>query len=318
MKIKSIILPLLLFSASLCGSAQDNSADNSQQKPKKENAKKALKELQKQYEQLQKEHLLLEEAYKTLQAQDSTIQADVQAQEEARRQQESYYQQCRQNLYQEYTEYLDIPFSTISLQKISNIKDFAERYAEMDNNAPTLLARANACLKHKLDYDEMITLLSKPYNATDIKKNRDKLLVLRIMVNENRWDELAMSKSQWQETDSIDVFYARYQPGLKWLQGVMKKCEEQYRSDGLSASNRTDVVLSKDIRQDIINDADKRQIESVSRHISPQGNIADYILLIPWLRERYNIFISESNPLKPSEKTRKAMKEVLDINIGSH
>lgn len=318
MKIKSIILPLFLFSMILGVSAQDEDAVEGQRKPKKENPKKALKELQKQYELLQKEHLLLEEVYKTLQTQDSTLQADMRAQEEARQQQEAYYQQCRQNLYQEYTEYLDLPFSTISLQKISIIKDFAERYTEMDSNAPTLLARANACLNHKLDYDEMITLLSKPYNATNIKKNRDKLLILRIMVDENRWDELAMSKSQWQETDSIDVFYARYQPGVKWLQGVMKKCEEQYRSDGLSASNRTDVVLSKDIRQDIINDADKRQIESVSRHISPQGNIADYIMLIPWLRERYIIFISEPNPLKPSEKTRKAMKEVLDINIGLH
>jgi hypothetical protein len=43
--------------------------------------------------------------------------------------------------------------------------------------------------------------------------------------------------------------------------------------------------------------------------------VADYILNIPWLRERYDIFTSETNPLKPSAKTQQAMKEVLDIQL---
>ena len=310
------ILTLLLLCVTLGVSAQEEVTEENPRKAKKENPKKALKELQKQFEQLQREHVELQEAYEKMRIQDSTLQADIQAQKEVLRQQEAYHEQCLNNLYQEYTDYLDEPFSTISLQKIGEIKNFAARYADIDPNAPTLLTRAEDCKKHKLNYDHLMSLLSQPFDIDEIKNKRKELKVLRDMAKEDRWDELAMSKTQWNETDTIDLFYARYQPGVKWLQNVMKRCEQQYRSDGLNATNRADVVLSKDIRQNIISDADKKEIEGYPRRVSPQGNIADYILLIPWLRERYEIFISEQNPLKPSPKTLKAIKEVQDINTG--
>ena len=310
------ILTLLLLCVTLGVSAQDEGTEEKPRKAKKENPKKALKELQQKFDQLQNDHVKLQEAYKALQTKDSTLQADIQVQEEALRQQEAYHEQCLNNLYQEYTDYLDEPFSTISLQKIGEIKDFAARYADVDPNAPTLLTRAEDCKKHKQNYDHLMSLLSQPFDINEIKNKRTELKDLRDMAKEERWDELAMSKAQWNETDTIDLFYARYQPGVKWLQNVMKKCEQQYRSDGLNAANRADVVLSKDIRQNIISDADKKEIEGYPRRVSQQGNIADYILLIPWLRERYEIFISEQNPLKPSPKTLKAIKEIQDINTG--
>ena len=139
---------------------------------------------------------------------------------------------------------------------------------------------------------------------------------LRKLAKDEKWEELAMSKAQWNETDSIDVFLARYQPGIVWLQNVMKKCEQQYKSDGLDPTANADIALSRDLRQMIISDADKRQMENVKRRVSPQGNVADYILTIPWLRQRYNVYVSEQNPLKPSETTLQAIKEIIDINIG--
>ena len=313
MKIRYILI-LLMFSMALGVSAQDDTTDEKPRKAKKENPKKELKELRKQFEELEAKHAELLEDYKRLQTKDSTLLADMQAQEEARQQQESYHELCRKNLYQEYFDYLDAPFTVISLDKVISIGEFAKQYAVIDADAPTLLTRTEACMKHKQGYDQMEVMLRQPLNAKKIQAIRDSLDVIIELGNANKLTELAMSKVQWHEIDSIDLFFARYQPGVIWLQNVIKKCEEQYRNDGLNTNNIADVGISKNLRQNIINAADRRQTEGISRRISAQGNIADYILLIPWLRERYEIFISEPNPLKPTEKTRKAMKEVLDIN----
>ena len=311
-----LFISILLLGITCSVAAQTDDNTEKERKPKKEDAKKALKELQKQYDLLQKQHRQLQGEYEALRQQDSIRQADMLANEEARRQQGAYFELCRQNLYHEYMTYLDMPFSVVSLDKIADINTFAAGYADTDTDAPALQARAEACLRHKLQFDHMTALLTQPFDASVIQAARDSLLVLRKLAKKDKWDELAMSRTQWAETDTIDVFFSRYKPGVKWLQDVMKRCSDQYARDGLNATNRTDVVLSVDTRQKIISEEDTRQMSYVSRRISPQGNVADYILLIPWLRQRYETFVSEPNPLKPSEATRRAIREIQEISTG--
>ena len=285
---KKTILTILLLDIACCTLAQTEDAVTAQNLQEEVSSEDTLKDLQVQYAQLQMEFQQLQGEFQSL----------------------------RQSLYQDYADYLELPFSVISVIKTHNIENFAARYTDIDEEAPTLLKRAKACIKHKQNYNRLKDLLTQPYDASNVKAARDSLLILRKLAKDEKWEELAMSKAQWNETDSIDVFLARYQPGIVWLQNVMKKCEQQYKSDGLDPTANADIALSRDLRQMIISDADKRQMENVKRRVSPQGNVADYILTIPWLRQRYNAYVSEQNPLKPSETTLQAIKEIIDINIG--
>lgn len=285
---KKDILIMLLLVIACSALAQTEDTNTAEDQLEKESPEAFPKDLQEQYAQLQMEFQQLQDEFHTL----------------------------RLSLYQDYADYLELPFSVISINKTYSIENFATRYADIDTEAPTLLERAKSCIKYKQNYDRLKDLLSQPYNASDVKTARDSLLILRKLAKNEKWEELAMSKAQWNETDSIDVFLARYQPGVVWLQNVMRKCEQQYKNDGLSPTVNADIALSRDMRQMIISDADKRQMENVTRHVSPQGNIADYILTIPWLRQRYNVFVCEQNPLKPSDATLQAIKEVREINTG--
>ena len=323
MKIKYFIL--LIICVPLGTFAQDSNTEEQHRKPKKEKTKKekakkikpeeALEILNNQFLELQKEYEQLKKDYDTLYTQDSIQQADILAQEEARQQLDAYYQHCRKNLYQEYADYLDAPFSTITLQKINSIREFVTRYLDIDTNAQTLLTRADSCIKHKQGYDRMAVMLSQPLDAKRNRSIRDSIKTYIELGNAEKWSELGMSEKQWKEIDDIDLYFSRYQPGVRWLQKVMKKCEDQYKSDGLSANSIADVGMSKRIRQDIINNEDKRQIDGIRRNVSPEGNIADYILIIPWLCEQYKNFISEPNPLNPSQETRKAIEEVMKLGL---
>ncbi len=313
---KKYSLLLLLFSMAMTGLAQTGDAAASDQKPMKEkDARKALKQLQKDYDRLQADFLQLQADCQALRMQDSTLQADYAAREAARQELEAYHEQCRRLLYQEYSSYLDISFDMLSAARADSIRLFATRYADTDAEAQALALRAESCLSNKQMYDQMMALLYKPYDADALQLQRDTLRRLGQRYDSEGLAALGMSRPQWQDIDSIDIFISRYRPGVEWLQMVMRRCDSQYAADGLSATSRADVQLSISLRRDIIRQADQRQIESVRRPLSAQGNVADYILNIPWLRERYDIFTSETNPLKPSAKTQQAMKEVLDIQL---
>ena len=304
-------LILFLFSMAMTGLAQ-----TSEPKPMKEkDARKALKELQQDYDRLQADLQQLQADYQALRMQDSTLQADYAARQAAGQEQEAYHEECRKRLYQEYSDCLDASFSMLSTAKVEGIRQFATRYADADANAQALVLRAERCMGNKQMYDRMMALLYKPYDAAKIQVQRDTLRTLGQRYGSEGLAALGMSLPQWQDLDSVDIVYSRYRPGVEWLQNVIKRCDSQYAADGLSPTSRADVQLSISMRQDIIRQADHRQIESVRRPISAQGNVADYILTIPWLRQRYDIFVNETNPLKPSANTQRAMKEVLDIQL---
>ena len=217
----------------------------------------------------------------------------------------------QKKLLQLYAGYLEKPFSQITAD---SLQDIMKTIGLCGDDATDIYQQAVRRSEAKQLYDRCLDVLKRPYDKDKVKAIRDSLVKPRKLAHDRRWEALNMNRRQWQELDSLDIFLSRYQYGVSLLRAIIEQCNADYERDQLDARKASDVALSRDYRADIISKKDKTKL-TPTREVSRNGNVADFILLIPWLKQRYDLFIGERNPLDPSANTEQAIKEIMEINI---
>ncbi len=202
---------------------------------------------------------------------------------------------------------------------------FSKRYSELDGKQVNNLAAHTADYKkmegfaeyekqvrfmqqNKTLYDECVSALNNKYDAVKVQQLRDQLEPLRVNKENKAQGFYKLNTAQFNEIDSIDIRLSRYKGGIRELQTIMKKVNNdpeiaKLRKEG---KNRSECV--KAIGKYVEKEATTRK-----KDWKNQSVVERYFNMVPYLDKAYKAYKHQlnANPFKTTD----IEKEILSYEL---
>lgn len=160
-----------------------------------------------------------------------------------------------EQMYSQYQEILLRPYSSISIETLSEIDSKLNSFSELQGFTE-FNVRLNACKKNKELYDVAEGLLHSALDAEKIDSTRNKLFeLLDIKKNDFRKGIIKLSDAQYSEIDTLDIKLSRYGDGIALLQGIVKavndsQVREQYKGNKVPCVEAMRSIVISDVAED--------------------------------------------------------------------
>lgn len=196
------------------------------------------------------------------------------------------------DLFKESEEYLALPYSQISIEKLNNMKENLSEYSS-DKEVSHAISVINDAIAYKGYVADMESAISSPYNRAEIEKARLSFTKLK-----NK--KSVFSPAQWEEFDNLDKYLSRYKPSLIAFQTIIKKNNAIISQYGSGSTSPT-------LRKDCID-----EIKVVFKPYE-EKEIGKGINTIPYLKSRFDKYRNwvMSNPLTQSNEIEAIESEIM-------
>ena len=196
------------------------------------------------------------------------------------------------NLFKESEEYLKLPYSQMSIERLNVLKDNLSEYSS-DKEVSRAISVINEAIAHKGYVTDMETAISSPYNRSDIERARSSFTKLNSKKSE-------FSQAQWEEFDNLDKYLSRYNLSLITFQTIIEK-------DNAIISQYGGGSASSTLRNDCID-----EIKEVFKPYE-EKEIGKGINSIPYLKSRFEKYRkwALSNPLNKSKEIDTIESEIM-------
>jgi len=196
------------------------------------------------------------------------------------------------NLFKESEEYLKLPYSLISLERLDRLKENLSEYSS-DKDVSRAISLIEAAIAYKGYVNDMENAISSPYNRMNIEKARSSFTKLKSKKKE-------FSTAQWEEFDNLDKYLSRYNVSLITFQTIIQKNNAIISQYGGGASSPT-------LRNDCID-----EIKEVFKP-HEEKEISKGINSIPYLKSRFDKYRkwAMSNPLTKNKEIETIESEIM-------
>lgn len=198
------------------------------------------------------------------------------------------------NLFKESEEYLKLPYSQISIERLDALKANLSEYSS-DKDVSRAISLINDAIAYKGYVIDMETAISSPYNRMDIEKARASFTKLKNKKN-------IFSTAQWEEFDNLDKYLSRYNLSLIAFQKIIEK-------DNAIISQYGDGSASPTLRNDCID-----EIKEVFKPYE-EKEIGKGINSIPYLKVRFDKYRkwAMTNPLTKNKEIETIESEIMTL-----
>lgn len=192
------------------------------------------------------------------------------------------------NLFKESEDYLKLPYSQISLERLNALKDKLSEYSA-DREVANAISSIDKTIANKGYVTSMERAISTPYNRAEIEKARSSFKKLR---------KSDYSPAQWEELDNLDKYLSRYNLSLITFQTIIKKDNEIISTFGGGSQTQ---------RKDCID-----EIKEVFKPYE-EREIGKGINSVPYLKSRFETYRkwAMSNPLAKSQEIERIEEEIM-------
>lgn len=196
------------------------------------------------------------------------------------------------NLFKESEDYLKLPYSQISVERLNTLKENLSEYSS-DKDVSQAISLINDAIAYKGYVTDMENAISSPYNRMNIEKARASFTNLK-----NK--KSVFSSAQWEEFDNLDKYLSRYNLSLITFQTIIEKDNaiiSQYGGGSASPTLRNDCV---------------DEIKEVFKPYE-EKEIGKGINSIPYLKDRFEKYRKwvMSNPLNKSKEIETIESEIM-------
>lgn len=200
------------------------------------------------------------------------------------------------NLFKESEEYLKLPYSQISTEKLNQLKDNLSEYSS-DKEVRIAISSIDKAILNASYMTEMKLALESPFDIPVIIKARELFTNLKSKKKD-------FSDAQWKEFETLDKYLSRYYSSVKAFQTMIKKNNgiiDQYGAGSLSTTLRDDCI---------------EEIKTVFNQYE-EKEIRKGINVIPYLKSRFEEYRkwAVSNPLNKKDNIIRIESEILKLKL---
>lgn len=198
------------------------------------------------------------------------------------------------NLFEESEEYLKLPYSQISFERLNTLKDNLSEYSS-DKDVSRAITLINEAISYKGYVSDMETAISSPYERTNIEKARSTFKRLQSKKS-------VFSPAQWNELDDLDKYLSRYEVSLITFKTIIEKNNaiiSQYGGNSTSSTLKNDCI---DEIKEVLRPYEEREI-------------GKGINSIPYLKSRFDKYRNwaMSNPLSKSIEIKTIESDIMKL-----
>lgn len=207
----------------------------------------------------------------------------------------------KQELYNNNILYLQRRYSLMSIQDLDTIKNTVDKFNDMPG-FQTYLEKINAACVNKQLFDSATQALNSVYVGKAIENLRTELIPrLAIGHDDLRKGDFVLSKEQFSELDSLDIKLSRYYNGIKELQSIVARINnnEMIKTYRKSQDKQSCLNTMKEI---IISDDDNA--------VAVRSRYFDMIPYLDKLLKDYWIDLND-NPLCTPNKTETIIENLI-------
>lgn len=200
------------------------------------------------------------------------------------------------NLFKKQEEYLKLPYSQISIDKLNKLKDTLSEYSS-DKEVSIAISSIDKAILNKNYMTQMELAIESPFDIPAINKARAIFTKL-----EN--NKIEFSDAQWAEFHTLDKYLSRYYPSANAFQTMIQKNNEiidQYEAGAVSTIVRDDCI---------------DEIKAVF-NLYEAKEISKGINVIPYLKSRFDEYRkwATSNPFKKGKNISDIESEIMNLKL---
>lgn len=180
----------------------------------------------------------------------------------------------------EYKSYLELPFSEMTRDSLSSIKERCRQYP-IDKNINTFLDRTTKILDYKTTFDEATEVVNSKFNKSKVDKTSGKL-----------GNTMEINTAQKEEINSLRKQLRDFEPGIEVFRdfitelnrrrtGISNYTQDDYKDDKdyiMTTNNIQDRIMSYIQPVPYLNKKFKEYIESIGTRLETHSEIETEIL----------------------------------------
>lgn len=265
--------------------------------------------LRKTVDSLEQKHLLMEDSIQAFDAQIRKAKENVQALKGELERMKVYSdtlnkeqkQRQMQELLAQNNEYLNLPFSKMSMERLKAMKDSLHEFVGQKGFDP-YKERLAFAINYKRARD-------KAWACVDRGEDLDSVGWLRLdyfmPLRESDVLRAKMTQEQFLEMDSLNIKLSRIAGGIRNLRGIVESAKEKIANLPESESKGKECLVEISIY--------RKKVENYRKDFEKSAEYQRYFEVIPFLKDLLNEYWEElkEDPLKTPTETEKKIKKLV-------